>query len=174
MIKINNKKFFCFRNSEYYCSADGEIARIKLEGSKIIFFQILKKNINKRNYERIQLMNRTKFSVHRIVAEIFNKDFYKGCIINHLDNNPLNNHKDNLQVTDQKGNIKHCIEQDRFKNVTVKIIIRCKNTNNIFEFKRFKELYIFLNSKRNPTAGSKIFKTKRFYLNYDLIKGPKT
>jgi HNH endonuclease len=51
--------------------------------------------------------------VHRLVAEAYcNKP--EGCnVVNHVDNNPLNNHYSNLEWTTTSGNLKHAAKQGR-------------------------------------------------------------
>lgn len=44
------------------------------------------------------------FSVHSLVALIFIGDRPEGLVIDHIDNNPLNNHVDNLQYITNKRN----------------------------------------------------------------------
>ena len=45
--------------------------------------------------------------VHRLVAEVFKKDFSKLLQVNHLDKNIKNNQLDNLEVVTMLENIEH-------------------------------------------------------------------
>lgn len=59
--------------------------------------------------------------VHRLVAEAFilNKDTSKN-VVNHIDNNKLNNTVDNLEWVDQKGNIAHSTKQGRINTYSAR------------------------------------------------------
>ena len=47
----------------------------------------------------------TTYGVHRLVYAWFNKVIPSGVVIDHIDDNKLNNHKDNLRATTPSGNI---------------------------------------------------------------------
>ena len=53
------------------------------------------------------------YRVHRLVATAFLPKKDGLDIVNHLDNNPLNNCVDNLELTDYKGNMQHATKQGR-------------------------------------------------------------
>ena len=53
------------------------------------------------------------YLVHRLVATAFLHKKDGLDIVNHLDNNPLNNRVDNLEWTDYKGNMQHATKQGR-------------------------------------------------------------
>lgn len=70
------------------------------------------------NYLHIHLSKNGKtcwMMIHRLVAKTFvdNKNNYN--IVNHLDNNPLNNCASNLEWTTYKGNMQYASKQGRMK-----------------------------------------------------------
>lgn len=54
-------------------------------------------------------------SLARLVAKHFVPP-YKGQVVRHMDDNPLNNDASNLQWGTQKDNIRDCIEHGRYHN----------------------------------------------------------
>jgi len=66
------------------------------------------------SYERVQLSNpRKRFLVHRLVATEF-LEKPEGCdVVNHIDNNGLNNSVNNLEWGTQSTNLKHAQKQGR-------------------------------------------------------------
>lgn len=46
--------------------------------------------------------NQHVLGVHTVVAMKYIKDFYKGCVVHHLDEDPHNNNVDNLQILSRK------------------------------------------------------------------------
>lgn len=67
--------------------------------------------------------------VHRLVGKAFIRNDNKYNIINHLDNNPLNNKVENLEWTTYKGNMQHASKQGRMK---------C-NPNNLRKAQEFRK-----------------------------------
>lgn len=66
------------------------------------------------SYERVQLSNpRKRFLVHRLVAKAFIEQPEGSDVVNHLDNNGLNNSVDNLEWGTQSTNLKHAQKQGR-------------------------------------------------------------
>ena len=63
-------------------------------------------------YKQVSIHGETKL-VHRVVAETFIKSTPYKNIVNHIDNNRLNNHIDNLEWVDYKGNSAHASKQGR-------------------------------------------------------------
>lgn len=66
------------------------------------------------SYKRVQLSNpRKRFLVHRLVATAFLAKPEGLNVVNHLDNNGLNNFEDNLEWGTQSTNLKHAQKQGR-------------------------------------------------------------
>lgn len=75
------------------------------------------------HYWRIGLDKKQYFN-HIIVWNIFNGKIEKGLVINHIDNNPLNNKIENLEVVTQKENIQKSCQHNGVK-------LRALNTTGI-------------------------------------------
>ena len=75
----------------------------------------LKPYVDKKGYHRIMLAVPTKsrYLVHRLVAEHFIDNTENYPVVNHLDNNPSNNHYTNLEWTTYSGNLQHAQDQGR-------------------------------------------------------------
>lgn len=74
-----------------------------------------------------------KHHVHVLVTMAFFGKRPQGAVVNHLDNNPLNNHVDNLEYTSPYGNTHHAIDigaMQRMSRDTVLRIINLLNTTN--------------------------------------------
>ena len=81
------------------------------KGQRIITDKILKYRIWNNKYYQVKLSKKGKVTthyVHRLVAETFitNEDKNKN-VINHIDNNGLNNIVENLEWCTQKENVRH-------------------------------------------------------------------
>lgn len=78
--------------------------------------QILKQNICKVGYYVVSISYnntpKTKY-VHRLVAEAFIQNPNNYNVINHLDENKLNNHVDNLEWCTQSHNVTHLNAQNK-------------------------------------------------------------
>lgn len=69
---------------------------------------------SKTQYKRVQLSHpRGRFLIHRLVAEAFIPKPLGCNVVNHLDNNGLNNHVSNLEWGTQSSNLKHAQNQGR-------------------------------------------------------------
>ena len=79
-------------------------------GTRTTTGQILKPLKTNRNYFRVCLKKNQKNNyklIHRLVAEAFIPNPNNYSIINHKDNNPLNNCVDNLEWCTQSYNVKY-------------------------------------------------------------------
>jgi hypothetical protein len=78
--------------------------------------KVIAQRVSSRGYKLTTLITdsgRIHVSVHRLVASAF-CDRPEGCdVVNHMDNNPLNNVANNLEWTTLQGNSQHCWKQDR-------------------------------------------------------------
>ena len=83
---------------DYEVSELGNVKSLKLGKERI-----LKNSIDKKGYYKVNLSNKGKtktFKVHKLVAMAFLN--HKPCgykiVVDHIDNNPLNNNVENLQL----------------------------------------------------------------------------
>ncbi len=79
---------------------------------------IIKQYIEKNGYARVTIRKRNnkqkyKFSVHRLVGEYFIENPNSLPVINHIDNDPLNNNYKNLEWCTQLENLNHAKRQER-------------------------------------------------------------
>lgn len=80
----------------------------------------IKPQRNSSGYLRVELKangKQQRWFVHRLVALhfVYNPDPQKNTIVNHIDNNPLNNAADNLEWTTYGGNMQHAKAQGRLE-----------------------------------------------------------
>lgn len=109
-----------FLGNEYFVSNTGKVKSIERKmancNGKIITYKgrLYTQNKNSQGYYRVNILRKCYF-VHRLVALAFceNPDKERYTIVNHIDNNPLNNKADNLEWTNLKGNIHHAMKQGR-------------------------------------------------------------
>lgn len=79
---------------------------------------------NGMKYQQITIRRKT-YTIHKLVAENFLGERPDGYIVDHIDNNPLNNRLDNLQYTTYKINN----TKDRKFNTNQRGIHFCKSKN---------------------------------------------
>jgi hypothetical protein len=113
------------KGSDYSAYEISNCGNIRNISTQYIFI----KNIAMTGYYTISLRDADKnvraFQVHRLVAQIHVKGHTnKKNIVNHIDENKLNNHAKNLEWTNAKGNITHSlgIKVDQINIKTKKII----------------------------------------------------
>jgi hypothetical protein len=137
-IKYKNEKFITINNffdedfSNYKISNFG---RVKNKNNKIL------KQYNNGGYYNIKIMNKNKTSktilVHRLVAFIFvNKNKNKNMVVNHKDENTINNYFKNLEWISNRDNIVYS---------SGKKIIQLKNNKIINTYKCIKDACKILN-----------------------------
>lgn len=81
---------------------------------------------SKNGYKRVKLYTNGKFKtvfVHRIVATAFLDNPENYPVVNHLDENKLNNNVENLQWCTQKQNVNHGTGQQR-RTEAVKMLVK--------------------------------------------------
>lgn len=88
------------------------------KGESLLKGKILKLHPNSKGYLRIMLNDgqvQKYYFIHRLVALHFvdNLNPEINTVVNHLDNNFLNNKADNLEWTTLKGNAQHALKQGR-------------------------------------------------------------
>jgi hypothetical protein len=105
-------------NEQYFISESGVIYSSKTD-------QLIKSFENNKGYLVVNIKingPRRGWLVHRLVATTYIEK-PDGCdVVNHLDNNPLNNHYKNLEWTTVSGNFQHSAKQGR-KSFTTKTIL---------------------------------------------------
>lgn len=109
IIFIKDKTFKQFKNTNYYCSTDGEVYSEKSQ--KIL--KLLKRHLGKTKeyyYVDINFGNGQKHvPIHRMVYETWVGEIPTGLFVCHKNDNSLDNNVNNLYVGDQKQNISDCI-----------------------------------------------------------------
>ena len=93
--------------------------------------QILKPNIGKHYYNRIQLLDKI-YLLHRVIAMTFLPEYNEELTIDHINNNPNDNRLENLRVCTQKENV-----NNTNSNIIKPVRIYFKNN----EIKEFKSAY---------------------------------
>lgn len=116
-----------WKKSEFGCgnyefSSLERVRNIKLN-------KIIKGVPNSRGYLRIcNTRTKTRVFIHKEVARLFLGECPNGYIVNHIDNNPLNNAVSNLEYITQSDNILHAIvkfdKKIKFKNEQLFNLIR--------------------------------------------------
>ena len=88
----------------------------------------------KQGYKRVNILGHQTF-VHRLVAEAFVPGYFKGAIVNHIDEDPANNCADNLEWCNYSYNNKYGNGHENRK-ITKGAAVRCydDNGNLIGEF----------------------------------------
>lgn len=111
--------------------------------------KILKPKIDKGYYRIGLLKNGIKkfYGVHRIVAEAFIENPNNYNIINHKDENPLNNNVDNLEWCTQKYNVNYGnANYKRIKKLSIKIKQYDLNGNYIKTWDSMNEAIRYYNN----------------------------
>lgn len=97
-----------------YCSPDG----ILLDDNLNIIDTYITKSKNGRKYIAFNHLNHQRIYLHRIVAFLFVSGYRKDLVVDHIDNNSLNNYPVNLQYLIQRDNtIKECGEKTIVLNI---------------------------------------------------------
>jgi hypothetical protein len=90
-------------DGQYFVSESGQVYSVKSR-------DFLKNQLNNKGYVHVGMCvsgKKYRQLVHRLVATAYIEK-PDGCdVVNHLDNNPLNNHVSNLEWITQSGNLKH-------------------------------------------------------------------
>ena len=103
MINIETWKYIKGYENLYEVSNTGKVKRI----NKTKPFRILKQTINKDGYYQVTLCKcnkKTTYRVHRLVATAFIENANNYPLVNHKDENKLNNNAENLEWCDCEYN----------------------------------------------------------------------
>ncbi len=165
-------------------SVERHIERKGKHGGQLIHGKIKDFGINNKNYYMVNLYknNHVKYStVHRLVAEAFvpNPDPKLYTIINHIDENTLNNNAENLEWCTQKHNVNYGTCPDRIRNTLIeggfihpiKVVITSSD-GNIHEFPSMKTAAKWLNVSLNVLAKMReTGKPSRLTEGYQIVFG---
>lgn len=135
-----------WRDTEYFVTEDGDVYR---NGRKRALY------LSNRGYNIIdiwQYNQRTKWNVHRIVAELYVDNPDLKCCVNHIDGNKLNNHYTNLEWVTFQENSQHVINvlkknigdkhsQTRVPEKIVSYLRKCKSVEIKPDFDRIAKTY---------------------------------
>lgn len=115
--------------------------------------KILKQEI-RNTYYTVQLNKEGKrkvFQVHRLVAQAFIPNYNNYPIVNHIDENPVNNMVENLEWCTQKYNVCHskwkmyCTKNTKVSSKTNEKYINIKNNKYRVHIKQLKKEKYFSN-----------------------------
>ena len=93
--------------------------------------KVLRGFVINRGYKSITLSNKKKkkaFLVHRLVATAFCENPQGFEVVNHIDNNPLNNNASNLEWVTQKENVYHAARIGVF---TIRKVVRTDGVTEV-------------------------------------------
>lgn len=91
----------------YFISKCGKVKSCVRSKSRLLKF-----DISNKGYYRVTLSKNGKtkrFSVHRLMAKVFLKDYSENLQVNHIDGVRTNNNIDNLEMVTQSENNKHAL-----------------------------------------------------------------
>ena len=136
-----------------YCSPDG----VLLDDNLNIINTYITKSQNGRKYIAFNHLNHQRIYLHRIVAFLFVEGYRKDLVVDHIDNNSLNNYPINLQYLIQRDNItKECGERT--------VVLNIYNHHQLF-FNSKADLFKYF----NVSSTSINMMIKRYHeLNVDL------
>ena len=137
--------------------------------------KVLKNVLGKRGYLKVTLSNkkRKEYMIHRLVAQNFLTKVTDKEVVNHIDENKLNNNVDNLEWCTVKENTNHgsCLQR-RSEKRNIKIIAINSKTGNCLNFNSLTEAVGFgfslsniskcINGVRKTHKGYKWYKQSEF------------
>ena len=152
----------------YYIYEDGTV--LNKDNGKI-----LKQQQNKVGYMRVELKVQKgipkKFSIHRLVYQVFVGELIDGMVIEHLDGDKTNNHYSNLKQSTQKQNIKTALDQGTFgMNNKKTIVVKELATGRIIEFKMVKDLIEYTGISISNGSLDKLKSRKAFKDNFQILE----
>lgn len=130
----NEWKFIPNYENRYIINKEGEIKSLFLD-------KILEDNYNTKEtntYKTVKLMNnkgeRKGFLVHRLVYSTFVGEINENMVIDHIDQNKLNNELENLRMVTKSENTKNC------SRIFTKKLMDIKSNNFINISKKYKNI----------------------------------
>ena len=172
--KLNNDLYKETQFQGYFVTIDGKIAQIKFEDDELKSFLLMRHEITKNGYHRIEINNSHKL-VHRLVYEVFGSNkLNPELVIDHVDANTHNNHISNLRQVTQQENIQNATEHGNFgtnHNTKIKVFDHVSNTSAIYD--SIKSFYIAINAPQYMInhGGLSCLKKRKDYINrFSVIK----
>ncbi len=112
MTRENCKIMKQFRDTDYFVTEDGRVI-----GKR--FNKPMKPNIHSRGYYQVNLYfnkKRTTFRINRMVAEVYLPNPNNLPMVEHIDDNKLNNHVSNLEWVTDRENKDRAIQNGLYLN----------------------------------------------------------
>lgn len=132
-------------NSNYLISNDGLVKNVKTN-------EILKSNCNRKGgYKKVNIGGKTKY-IHRLVAIAFIPNPNNYPVVNHIDENTLNNDIKNLEWCTQKHNCNH---GNRNKKILENNEKRKNGIERYYKYEYVKTKHGAWNTK-NKTSSKKV------------------
>lgn len=157
----------------YYVTKFGEVAKISFVNDSLKSFFLMKQEVVRDGYRRIEIGKGSHKLVHRLVYETWKEPLVDGFVIDHIDANPSNNNIENLRQVTQKENILSAMHHGNFgQNGNHQVIVFNKETN---EEKRYESIKDFLIDIKAPKYmiehnGLSCLKKRREYNKYIVTK----
>ena len=115
-----------------YCSSQGDLYD---DDENRIETYLTKAAKNGRQYIAFNHLGYNRVYLHRIVAYLFVEGYNKDLVVDHKDNNSLNDDATNLQYIEQRDNIiKECGEKTVVTNIYTREIIEFNSKADFFKY----------------------------------------
>lgn len=102
-IEILNNDGFYPAEKNLWVSKTGLVRKVRLWEDKL-YYKDLKPSITNAGYYQVATDNGRAYGVHQLVAKTFIGDCPKGKVVDHKDNDKLNNNVENLQYLTRREN----------------------------------------------------------------------
>ena len=135
---------FIGNSQDYMISSLGNVKSFNIDK---INGKIMKAKPNREGYIRIMIsypVARSRYLVHRLVAQAFIENPDEKCCINHIDNNPSNNNLNNLEWCTYSENLIHAEKQGRLASTHLKA---GNETGKISKEKKINEINNFIKNE---------------------------
>lgn len=168
---------------DYEVSDEGHVRSLNYNHTGKV--KVLKFKLSKNGYLYVTLCKNGKkkmFSVHRLVVTTFRGPIPRGLVVNHLNENKLDNRLSNLEVCTVAQNNNHGTHNERVGKANSKSMLGNTNARkqlelaNAFTKYSFPSTYIaseFFGYKGKTTIASHISKARRLGRNFIKIFGEK-